>query len=86
MRDFGAFHKKNSWRIGLRVSSTEALAQTTFNLLRIDALFQRGERIRSHLGTLALKTEDFSKKSVSFSKNAEKDLLKPSLGQETLEK
>ena len=44
-------------------------------------------RLRSHLGTLALKTEDFSKKkSVVLAKNAKKDLLKPSPGQKTLEK
>ena len=42
--------------------------------------------IRSHLGTLALKTEDFSKKIGRFSKTQKMDLLKPSLGQKTLEK
>ena len=42
--------------------------------------------VRSHLGTLALKPEDFSKqKSVVLEKRQKVDLLKPSLGQKTLE-
>ena len=53
------------------------------NLLRT-VLFFRAE-IRSRLRTLALKTGDFSKKSVVLV-NAKMDLLKPSPGQKTLEK
>ena len=42
--------------------------------------------VRSHLGTLALKTGNFSKKVGRFSKTQKTDLLKPSPGQKTLEK
>ena len=46
---------------------------------------KRKPQIGTHLGTLALKTEDLVKKSVVLVKR-KMDLLKPSPGQKTLEK
>ena len=45
-----------------------------------------GASFRSRSGTLALKTGDFSEKIGRFSKTQKWILLKPSPGQETLEK
>ena len=72
------------------VCSNKTFAEQRQALVTILHLFQMcgvfEVFLRSHLGTLALKTEDFSKKIGRFSKAQKMDLLTPSLGQKTLEK